>query len=699
MKPTPTKTLLIIQLMICINAIHASTPDYSIAEKDWLKNHPSIVIAVDNNYPPLNFKAKNGKLTGINIDILNLIEENLGIEIILEGSSWNEALTKAMNHKVDGILNATPTPDREEKLNFTRNIGVNPIALATLKNMKDIKNFSQIQNIKVAVKRGTSNLELLKHKIPVENIVEVESLFEAITLINKGEVNAIYENLAPVYYLISENSITNLKIAFIEDNIEVSAIGLRNNDMLLLSVMNKAIDAIPSKEITQIKESWVSGDINNHRGYYITILSILMLTIFFLIWNRILNLLVQKKTLQLRTELEVRKQVESDLSAARQRAEESEKEKSAFLANISHEIRTPINTISGFSDLLSRDDLSTTVRKKYTDIILSSTNQLMNLIEDLLCISKIEAHQETVKKDTVHINNLLEELLYEFQIPAEQKGIELIYQENLSLKLFAIETDATKLKQILNNFIGNAIKFTHRGYIKYGCRVLNDHLEFQVEDSGIGIAHEMQEKIFERFSTASTYKDNNYNGSGLGLSISKKLVELLNGEIRVTSIPGKGSIFSFSIPLVKIENQKHKDNSSSLQTILQTSSEYRPTILIVEDEIANYVYTKEIIERLGFNYIHAKNGKEAIRICSSENNILLILMDIRMPVMDGYEATARIKDLWPELTIIALTAYAFSIDMGKIRNAGFDDFLSKPLNKGKLSEKLNKYMVLNDCSV
>lgn len=699
MRSFPTKTLLIIQLMICTHCIFASTPNFTKAEKEWLENHPTLVFAVDNNYPPLNFMSKNGEMKGLNIDILNLIEENLGIEIVLKGSSWEEALTKAMNHEVDGILNSTSNPAREEKLNFTRDIIFNPIAITTLKSHKSIKNFSQLRDLKVAVRKGSSNLHLLKQKISEENIIEFTNLFEAIDLIYKGEVAAIYENLAPIYYLITENNIPNLKIAFIEHDIGASAIGLRNNDLLMLSIINKAIDAIPQKEITNIQESWIRIDSKNHSVYYIIIITILIIAIIILVWNRILNILVQKKTLQLTTELEVRKKVEKELADAKRKAEENEKEKSAFLANISHEIRTPINTISGFSDLLAREEHTPDIRKKYTNIILNSSNQLMNLVTDLLYFSKIEANQETVKREIVHINKLLDEIFHEFQILIQQKNIELLYQKNLSLNLFAIETDATKLKQIIHNLLGNAIKFTHRGYIKYGCKIVNDNLEFHVEDTGIGIPAEMLDEIFERFSTIKTNLDNNHAGSGLGLSISKKLVKLLNGEIRVSSIQGKGSSFYFTIPLIKKEICNKEKQKPLSVTYPQIPNGYRPTILIVEDEIANYIFTKEIVERMGFNHLHAKNGKEAIRMCSSENNILLVLMDIRMPVMDGYEATRRIKALWPELSIIALTAFSFSTDMKKVREAGFDDFLEKPLNKEKLYNKLSSYMIMNDITV
>lgn len=386
-------------------------------------------------------------------------------------------------------------------------------------------------------------------------------------------------------------------------------------------------------------------------------------------------------------DLTKQKQYENELIRAKVQAQESDRLKSAFLANMSHEIRTPMNGIIGFSEMLSHENISNAKRLQFSKIIIESSKQLLSIVNDILDISRIETGQIDILKEKVNINNLIFELFTFFSPKLKNTNISFFPYKDLNDKSSTIITDEFKLKQILNNLINNAIKFTHEGYIKFGYKLKNNFIEFYVEDTGIGISKELYGKIFERFHQAELDINRHYGGTGLGLSISKKLVELLGGDIWVKSIPKKGSTFYFTIPynpvssIKEVKKQKEKE-----------MEKLKISILIAEDEETNYLFLEEVLSEFDYNVIHARNGEEAIALCNKHNTIKLILMDMKMPKIDGYEATRIIKDSKPYIKIIAQTAYAMKKDKAKALEAGCDDYISKPIDISKLKELIEKYM-------
>ncbi len=380
-----------------------------------------------------------------------------------------------------------------------------------------------------------------------------------------------------------------------------------------------------------------------------------------------------------------RKEVENELIKAKEKAEESDKLKSAFLQNMSHEIRTPMNAIIGFSKLLEKPDLSPEKRKTYTNMIINSTNQLLLIVTDTLTISSIETKQEKVNISKVCINNIIADLYGIFKTQAFNQNISIYTRQNLTDEQSEIYTDKTKVTQILTNLIHNALKFTHEGFIEFGYNLINNKLELYVKDSGIGIKEEMQDIIFERFRQADEKINKIYGGTGLGLSISKAFTELLGGEIWVKSKPGKGSTFYFTIPykpVYKID----KPNSITKQV------ENAKTILIAEDEVSNYQYIEELLTDMNLKLIHTLDGKETVEICKINPNINLILMDIKMPVLNGHTAAKKIKEFRPYLPIIAQSAYTLDYKNKKLGEIVFDDYITKPINKDELKHKLMKYI-------
>lgn len=378
----------------------------------------------------------------------------------------------------------------------------------------------------------------------------------------------------------------------------------------------------------------------------------------------------------------------SNLTVAKEKAEESDSLKTAFLHNISHEIRTPLNAIVGFSGFLDQPDLSETERKEYIDIIYQSNNQLLSIISDILNISQIETGQVTLRESRINLSNMMRNLHRQFLDDARRAELE--FRINIPCDCDnSICTDENKLIQILSNLLNNAFKFTHEGYVELGFICKENMIEFFVEDSGIGIPESEHKKIFDRFYQVDKKVSRLYSGTGLGLSISNAFVEMLGGSFSVKSSPGHGSRFSFCIPSLKPVQPDAEKNTSQSELTLKSSSR---TILVAEDEESNYALVNAILKPRGFNIIRAKNGKAAVELCNSNPDIDLVLMDIKMPLMDGFEAAREILKNRSGLPVIAQTAYAHPSDRSRALETGFADYLAKPFNKEQLLDVIVKYL-------
>lgn len=379
------------------------------------------------------------------------------------------------------------------------------------------------------------------------------------------------------------------------------------------------------------------------------------------------------------------KRQNTELVSAKERAEESDQLKTAFLQNMSHEIRTPLNAISGFTEILLRQGLAEEKRQSYSAIVKNSSNQLLSIINDILTVSAIDTHQEKLSLQAVCINDVLKELYVIFKSQTDAKRLDLSYSAGLPDEQSVTYADKTKLIQVLTNLISNAIKFTHEGGISFGYMLKEKTLHFYVKDSGIGIFYSDQQKIFKRFYQVHAVNNNNqYGGTGLGLSICKAFVELMGGQLAVYSQKDEGAEFSFTLPYVVPELKEGLTPEK-----IDCDEQY--AILIAEDEEYNFMYLEELLMPLQCRIVRAKNGREAIDFCLADRSIQLVLMDIKMPVLNGYAAAIEIKKLLPNLPIIAQSAYTLAQDRERYSELSFDDFISKPISEELLMEKINKY--------
>lgn len=388
-----------------------------------------------------------------------------------------------------------------------------------------------------------------------------------------------------------------------------------------------------------------------------------------------------------------RKKTEEELLIAKEKAEESSRLKTEFLHNMSHEIRTPMNGIMGFSAMLDDPDISPENQKRYLKFIVNSSTQLLRIIDDIIEISKLATKQVKVTKERVSLNELFLNLFSIFDLKAKEKKVPLYLKRDLLDIQSYIYTDTSKLNKILENLLENALKFTSAGFIELGYHLKDNSIEIYVKDTGIGINTEKQEIIFERFSQEEKDKKMVYGGLGLGLAIAKENAELLGGKITLKSEKGKGSTFYLTIPYVPANSEDVIKDSVDDKKQLSRANEFY-TILIVEDEQMNSLYLETLLASLDMNIklLYARDGQESIALCKNNEQIDLVLMDIKMPGMDGYEATKQIKEIRPDLPVIAQTAYSTTEDKAIAKSAGCDNFISKPINAEKLRKVIAPYI-------
>lgn len=424
------------------------------------------------------------------------------------------------------------------------------------------------------------------------------------------------------------------------------------------------------------------------------LLILLIITIIILIrYNR----LKQKRINDQQKYLAEIRNSNEQLEEARKEAERANQLKTSFLANISHEIRTPLNAITGFSKLLVEGDTTTDskTRKKYVNLIKVNSQILLNLINDIIDLSKIETGQLILNYTDFDLNRLIDDLeeLISNELKKKNKSkIEVVVEKDIKEQNFFIRSDENRLRQVLINLIHNAIKYTYRGYIALGYKVKGEELLFYVKDTGIGVEDEDKNYIFDRFSQGNRVVKRQTEGTGIGLSLSREVIQRMKGKIWVESGSSKGAEFYFTIPLIDVAD--HKKNRVPGFGTKKLSDKYNwsgKRILIVEDSPISYELLIKLLNLTKAEFLHEEDGQSAIDRIEKDPSIDLVLMDIQLPVMDGYTTTEKIKEIRPELPVVAQTANAMSDDRRKCLDAGCDDYLAKPIDRHELLDKINRF--------
>ena len=398
-------------------------------------------------------------------------------------------------------------------------------------------------------------------------------------------------------------------------------------------------------------------------------------------------------------DITIQKRTETELIKAKEQAEESDRLKSAFLANMSHEIRTPMNGILGFADLLKDRDLSQNDKTRFIGIIEKSGERMLNIINDLIDISKIEAGQISVTVSETNITEQIEYLGTFFRPEAEKKGLQLQSNIPATANKITLNTDREKVYAVLTNLLKNAIKYTQKGRIEYGCQTVvmpdnNPGITIYVKDTGIGIAKNRQKAIFERFVQADIEDKSALEGAGLGLAISSAYASMLGGTIEVESEPGKGSTFSFTLPdLHTTTHADSKENQAASDH--EQADDKKLKVLIAEDDEFSLLYLKTLIRDHAGEILTENSGAKAVETCRARPDIDVVLMDIKLPEMDGYTATREIRKFNQDVFIIAQTAYALSGDIEKAMEAGCNEYLAKPIKKKALLEIISGFLAIN----
>ena len=520
---------------------------------------PQHKVMFSDHYPPYNFTTENGELTGFNIDILKAIIDLYELEIEINGNTWdiiNQALMKGDIQAIGGTHYPGST---DNDYIYTRS-AINT-SHCFLYNKNFHKRFSleklrSIQKPLVALWKNDVLLHYILSINPSTQFIFVNNYEELLNRLEREDVTCVIaQRVGAMYYAdkLGKDHIRTSNHRILELNMGFK---VSKDAPELAAVINNGLEVLISNGQYQlIYDKWIktyNEDKNDWQDYlkYILMVSILVVAIIMLLLfaNQVLQKRVRNKTKDLQQQLSLNAQIMQELEQQKQRAEESDIMKSAFLANMSHEIRTPMNGILGFTDLLESQEYSREEQLQFISVIKQSGNRMLSTINNIIDVSKLEAGAEKIKITKVDVMEILTELLHFFEHEANSKGLQLNIVENNPSNPNEFYTDEYKLNSILTNLIKNALKFTKKGFVKIDLTLSHKQAKFTIEDSGIGISTEKQEAIFNQFVQADSSHSSGFEGSGLGLSITKGYVDLLQGTIRMESRLNKGTIFYVSIP-------------------------------------------------------------------------------------------------------------------------------------------------------
>ncbi len=657
-------------------------------------------IMVSTDYPPYNFLNNKGELEGFNIDLLNAIQKLYDIKIQVKGADWKTANTLLGEGKIHAIAGAHYPGMSDNEFNYTRSVIVTSHCFLYNRKFRNKISTDVIrmeQNPLIILWQNDVLIQYIRSINPNAKFVFVDNYNDLIEELERSDITCAFSQKISSMYYASKMNKPHIKTG--NEVVLERNMGFKISKEVpeLSAMLNNGLEVIMSNgEYQKIYDKWINeynvqGNNLAHLVKYFIVAGILVLIVVLslLFFNYMLQNSVRSRTRDLQNQLELNSTITKELEKQKFKAEESDRMKSAFLANMSHEIRTPMNGIMGFTELLKSHDYSADEQKQFVEIIHQSGERMLNTINNIIVVSKIEAGLETMHITETNIEKTLSELFNFFELEAKKKDVKLLIEKKEISIDRAFYSDINKLNSILTNLIKNALKFTQKGYVKIGYSITNEMFSFYVSDTGIGIEKEKQKVIFNHFVQADSSITSRFEGSGLGLSICKEYTKMLKGEIRVESEINKGSTFYLTLP------NHFKAESVNIKPV-EIRENGKPSIpaglniIVAEDDKTSFFYLKYILEGISAKIYHATTGIEAIDLAKNNPNTDIILMDSKMPEMDGMEAVKIIREFNKNVFIIAQTGYAQAEYKAKTIEAGCNEFIEKPVDRHKLMNLIAK---------
>ena len=628
----------------------------SPAEKAWLKSHPDIRLGTDPTWPPFEFHSRKNGYSGLSSEYIKRINKLLNVSMSPQsGLTWSQALDMGKKTELDLFPCITPSPERRKFLEFTKPYLSFPMVVAARSDFPFISGLNDLEKKQVAVVKGYISQEILENEIPELTLKIVESVNDGLKQVSQGRADVFVGNLASITYASRELGLTNIKISAVSPYKFELSMGVRKDWPELVSILDKTLSAIPESEKNTIRNSWISMQFEHRINWGLLWKWIIGMT---LVSGTILGIILFSNN-KLKNEVNERKRVEealmeshrqlsiavSEAKTEKRNALAADKAKGQFLANMSHEIRTPMNAIIGMTHLVMQTVLDTR-QKDYVDKIDASAKSLLNLINDILDFSKIEAGKMDMEVIEFSLDETMEKLANLITVKAySKKQLEVLFRIDPTIPDI-LEGDPLRLNQVLVNLGNNAVKFTDKGHIIVSADMLEKSqdqvtIQFAVTDSGIGLTQEQKKKLFKAFSQADSSTTRKYGGTGLGLAISKRIVEMMGGQINLESTPGKGSTFSFSIPL---------KTGEQIDTPLPCLDGDMAGIkgLVIDDNSESRQIFIQMLSVFSITALGAGSGEEGLGMIRAQDKPFdFLLIDYQMPEMDGFKTIEVIKELYP----------------------------------------------------
>ncbi len=652
--------------------------EFTPAEKAWLAAHPVVRVGAETNYAPYEFQDSRGHFAGVVADYMEILKRRLGVRFqVQQMSDFTAVESKLRKREVDIVLALAPTAEREEYLLFTKPYLHYVNVIVTRDDFGFVTGVRDLALERVGVVTGHSSEQLISRAYPNNKVTAYSDLLEGLMAVSTGKADGLVDDIFPIVFNIRYHQISNLKIATPLEKVlqpKGFSVAVRKDWPQLVGILDKVLSNITHEEEREISQKWLSVRYESKVDYRAIWTSLAVFSAILLVavlWITVLN--KQRKA----------------LVAARAEAEAANRAKDQFLASMSHELRTPLHAILGYADLIREGALTEPAREDALATIAGSGRHLLSVINDLLDLSRIRSGHLELNPTPVQLPALLEEIAAMVRVDAEKKGLAFTLDLPVDLPP-VVQADGKRVRQILLNLLGNAIKFTDAGSVTLSVQTVpmeegRIQLCVSVEDTGMGIAAEDKTRIFAPFEQTEQGRRREA-GVGLGLAISQELAHRMGGAIDVDSRPGSGSRFRFTVVLPLVHEP---EAIAAPRTHIAGYEGRRRSILVADDQEENRQLLRRMLESLGFDVALAGGGREAVA-ASRERRPDLIFMDLRMPDMNGFEAARTIRDAsgFEIVPVVAASASSADLEHAEADPATFAACLRKPFQTTDLIEAI-----------